>query len=200
MGSKTDAIISEPSRFFSYLSNEDKQFIFSGSTQAERIHRLETRFCAFFMGEDDRRGQHFIDDDLTGDSDFPKSLMRLYNCAEAREYREKHFPEEHMRKTTEEVREIIRAPRKPPVVAEQPKKIISMVRGYYSKAAKKQIKGYQRTIPQAWSKREIKFVLSRLQEKSVQKLTIAFNSHFGTQRTIRSVQTKRVRLARKGGK
>jgi hypothetical protein len=197
MGSKTDAILDpeQTGRFYSYLSDEDQKYIYSGATQNERIRRLKERFEAFFMGETDTRGSHFIDDDVTGDSDYPRALMKLYNCAEAREYREKHFPDLHKRKQAQEVEDIIRAPQKPPAVEEQPKKIISVIKGYRNKEGT-WIKPYNRTISQSWSKRESKWLANRVKESDNRKLVTAFNAKFGTMRTVSSLGTKKLRLRR----
>lgn len=194
MGTKTEAIVDDPDRFFQYLSEEDKMFIFSGRTQSERVMRLKQRFETFFLGETDTRGRHFVDDDLTGDENYNEALMKLYNCAPARTFRDEHFPDIHKRKRKKEIEEIIRKPRPAPTVKEQPKKIISTVSGYYNKQAKKWIEPYQRTISQSWSKREVKWVFSRMAKENNIKLAEQFNVKFGTTRTVSSIGTKKLRI------
>ena len=195
MGSKTDAIIEDSDRFFKYFNKEDLDYIYSGKTQPDRIQRLKERLETFFLSESDLRGKNFVDDDLTGDPQYAAALAKLYSCASMREYRDEHFPDLHKRKGAREVEEIIREPKKPPVVQEQPKKIISMIKGYRNKEGT-WIEPYQRTIAQAWSKRESKWLINRITEADNKKLTTSFNAKFGTMRTVSSLGTKKLRLRR----
>jgi len=195
MGSKTEAIEEDPDRFYKYFNKEDLDYIYNGKTQPDRIQRLREKLESFFLSETDSRGKSFVDDDLTGDSNYPRALMRLYNCVSMRDYRDEHFPDLHKRKGAREVEEIIREPKKPPVVQEQPKKIISMIKGYRNKEGT-WIEPYQRTIAQAWSKRESKWLINRAKEEDNKKLTALFNAKFGTMRTVSSIGTKKLRLRR----
>lgn len=195
MGSKTEAIEEDPARFYKYFEKEDLDYIYSGATQPERIRRLREKLESFFLSETDSRGKAFVDDDLTGDPDYSRALMKLYNCAPMRDFRNEHFPDLHKRKETKEVEEIIREPQKPPAVQEQPKKIISMIKGYRNKEGA-WIKPYQRTIAQSWSKRESKWLINRVKESDNRKLVTAFNAKFGTMRTVSSLGTKKLRLRR----
>lgn len=194
VNSKTQAIIDEPDRFFQYFSDEDLHYIFSGTTQPDRVMRLKQKFEAFFMGEDDPRANHFVDDDLTGDEDYDKAIMRLYNTAKMRDFRDTHYPDIHQRKREKEVGEIIRKPKPAPTVKEQEKKIISLVKGYTNTKTGKWVKPYQRTVFQPWSKRELRWLTNRLGVKSSKELTTQINAKFGTTRTISSVGTKKLRL------
>jgi len=193
--SKVEALIDEPERFCRYFDDDDIRYISEGLDQSERIARLKERFEERLLGHPDKRGQDFVlgkdpDDDIRIDEDYSRALMRMYNCDEFQD-KLQGYGEFHKMKQTKEIERIITTEKKPPEVTE--KKIFQQVGGYYNKAGN-WIAPYNRSIPDQFSKRELRWLTQRLKIKSSVELTKDFNAFFKQGRTTSSIGTKKLRL------